>query len=126
MDETNVGKEDLTMRLFSQVNWCRCKNWHDPMEWSMDDWAVAMAGEAGELCNVVKKLTRADQGIAGNKETRAELLQQFGEEIADVYTYLDLLAQRQGLDMQDLVVKKFNKVSERNGFSEKFGEQFHD
>ncbi len=36
-----------------------------------------------------------------------------GKEIADVVTYLDLLAQRVGLNLSDILVQKFNEVSDR-------------
>lgn len=36
-----------------------------------------------------------------------------GKEIADVVTYLDLLATRLGLSLGDIVAQKFNEVSDR-------------
>lgn len=38
-----------------------------------------------------------------------------GKEIADVVTFCDLLATRYGLNLGDLILNKFNEVSERVG-----------
>ena len=75
---------------------------HD--SWSLTDWALAFIGEAGEICNEVKKLRREDG--TGSKEKLAM-------EIADAFTYLDLLAARAGIDIWPAVVAKFNAVSEK-------------
>lgn len=42
-----------------------------------------------------------------------------GEELADVFLYLDLLAGYYGVDLPAAIVKKFNKVSEKQGFPER-------
>jgi NTP pyrophosphatase (non-canonical NTP hydrolase) len=78
-----------------------------------------MAGEAGELCNVVKKLNRERDGLPGNRLTADELRAELRKEIADVYLYLDLLAQREGIDMAEAIREKFNEVSEKNGFPDR-------
>jgi NTP pyrophosphatase (non-canonical NTP hydrolase) len=105
----------------SVVSFARALRWHPKGldSWSLSDWAVALAGEAGELCNVVKKLNRVRDSLVGNKETPEELQAALGEEIADVYIYLDLFARRAGLNLEDVIRKKFNAVSERNGFPER-------
>jgi NTP pyrophosphatase (non-canonical NTP hydrolase) len=73
--------------------------------WSPTDWATALAGEVGELCNLIKKMRRGD----------AIPLQSVSDEIADVAIYLDLLAARLGINLEEAVVKKFNEVSEKIG-----------
>lgn len=50
--------------------------------------AVELAGEAGELANVVKKLERERLGLPGSRET----VEHLAEELADVFICLDLLA----------------------------------
>jgi NTP pyrophosphatase (non-canonical NTP hydrolase) len=74
---------------FAAVNLARCLRWHPRGlgEWSIADWTVAMAGEVGEVCEVVAippplRIT-----------SWRELLQ---NEIGDVFAYLDLLAQAAG------------------------------
>jgi len=78
-----------------------------------------MAGEAGELlevllpllaktggiCNLTKKLQRGDEVD----------LEEVGKEIADVVIYADLLSHRLGIDLSDAVRAKFNEVSKRVG-----------
>jgi NTP pyrophosphatase (non-canonical NTP hydrolase) len=105
----------------SATNLTRCLRWHPDgiKSWSLSDWAVAVSGEVGELCNVVKKLNRERDGLKGNKESMSELQTALWKEVADVYLYLDLFAQAAGMDLQTAIVQKFNEVSERNGFSER-------
>lgn len=94
-------------------------------QWSINEWAVAMAGEAGEICNAVKKLNRVESEVANLNEpgrqieTREVALAKIGAEIADTVIYLDLLAQRCGLTLGDEVARKFNTTSERYGFPER-------
>jgi NTP pyrophosphatase (non-canonical NTP hydrolase) len=106
-------------RHLSQTNLKRCLLWHPNglEEWSISDWAVAAAGEMGEVCDAVKKMNRARDGLQG-KTSDAEAV---GKEIADTVIYLDLLAQRLGFDLADLVEQKFNEVSDREGFDIKLG-----
>jgi NTP pyrophosphatase (non-canonical NTP hydrolase) len=103
------------------INRARSLQWHKgPLtNWSLSDWAVAFAGEAGELCNVVKKLNRVRDGLVGNRESNDTLCVMLRAEIADCYLYLDLFAQAAGVSLAEAVRDKFNAVSERNGFAEK-------
>ena len=118
----------LTFHRLSQANLSRAKRWHKGGldEWSVSDWAVAMAGEAGEACNAIKKLRRVEENIANLSEsadrqlsTRAEAIAAIGAELADTAIYLDLLAQRLGLNLAEEIIAKFNKVSERYEFPER-------
>ena len=52
-------------------------------------------------------------------ETRAQLLAQLGEELADVITDLFLLASAAGIDLEAQARAKFNAVSERHGFPQR-------
>jgi NTP pyrophosphatase (non-canonical NTP hydrolase) len=62
-----------------------------------------MAGECGEVCNLIKKLRRGE----------SVPLIEIGDELADVVIYCDLLAARLKIDLGDAVVRKFNEVSDR-------------
>jgi NTP pyrophosphatase (non-canonical NTP hydrolase) len=57
--------------------------------------ALEVADEAGELCGAVKKLLRAQRGIAGSTLT----LQDVADEIGDTVISLDLLANELGIDL---------------------------
>lgn len=105
----------------TRKNTSRAKDWHGEQQWSLLEWSGAMCGEAGEIANTAKKLRRLEQAInpeskGGNTaETRAALLEALGEEIADTFLYLNLLAAEAGVDMWHVIQSKFNQVSERDG-----------
>jgi NTP pyrophosphatase (non-canonical NTP hydrolase) len=86
-------------------------------QWSISQWAVAMAGEAGEVCNAVKKLNRIEEQVANLNEPgrriedRAAAIAKIGDEIADTVIYLDLLAQRCGLNLGDLIPPRRRRSS---------------
>lgn len=107
----------------STINMVRALRWHpEGLEsWSLSDWGIALMGEAGEMCNVVKKLNRIRDGLVGNKshEDHETLTGMLGDEIADVFIYLDLFARRAGFNLEDVVKRKFNATSERVGFPER-------
>jgi NTP pyrophosphatase (non-canonical NTP hydrolase) len=111
----------LNLDQIREQNVARANKWHGGSfkDWSLSDWAVAMAGEAGEVCDVIKKLNRIRDGLAGNKLTEAELNVELGKEIADTFLYLDLLAARANINMSYCIRQKFNEVSEREGFDQK-------
>ncbi len=113
-----------TFRSISDTNLRRAERWHKGglEEWTVLEWAGAMAGEAGEAANVAKKLRRFDQGIHAAttyKMKRAELVAKLASEIAGTFMYLDLLAQREGIDLRRAIIDEFNRVSEREGFPER-------
>jgi NTP pyrophosphatase (non-canonical NTP hydrolase) len=114
-----------TFEEISQINRDRSKQWHSTgsageSNWSVSDWGVAMAGEAGEVCDAIKKLNRRRDGITmGVTRSQEELTIDIGKEIADTFLYLDLLAERLGLNMEDCIVQKFNEVSDKYGFPQK-------
>lgn len=74
------------------------------VNWEGKDWALAMIGEAGEVCNAVKKFNR------DRRDSSA-----IASEIADVVTYCDLLAAYYGIDLEAALRSKFNEVSVRRG-----------
>jgi len=107
----------------SKINLERALIWHKGglNEWSVTDWSNATAGEMGELCNAIKKLRRVEDGISQAKgpHTREEALRDIATEIGDVYLYLDLVAQRLGIDIETAIRDTFNRVSVREGFPQK-------
>lgn len=104
-----------------KANLSRCARWHPAGigSWSLSDWAVAAAGEMGEVCNVVKKLNRVRDGLTGNSATADELRQALADELADTLIYIDLMAASTGIDLAEAVRSKFNRVSEKNAFPER-------
>jgi NTP pyrophosphatase (non-canonical NTP hydrolase) len=111
----------LSFVALAEVNITRCRRWHDPEGWSPQMWGLAAAGEMGECANALKKLYRHDEGIqqAADSKDRAVLLQNVATEIGDTVVYLDLLAQRLGLRLEDCVRDTFNRISVRESFPER-------
>ena len=60
----------MNLRKFSALNLERCVSAngfsHQLADWSEAEWTNAMAGEAGEACNLTKKIIRHRDGTAGN------------------------------------------------------------
>ena len=107
---------------FSERNRKRCESPngfnHKLSDWSGSDWMTAIVGELGEAANVLKKLNRVRDGIPGNKETPAQLGEMLRLELADAYIYLDLFAQREGIDLEAAVLEKFAITSYKIGYRE--------
>jgi hypothetical protein len=90
----------------------QCENW----TWS--DWAVAIMGEFGEFCNELKKHNRGDyddEPLGDAELLDKEVLEKMHNELADTFSYLDILAAKLGFTEVHLV-KKWNEISERIGY----------
>lgn len=115
---------ELSFARLSDVNLQRCERWHPNgiESWSVSDWLMAMAGEAGEACNAGKKFRRLEDKLVGNHQYATDVeqaLAEIGKELADTVIYADLVAQRLGLNLGSLIIEKFNEVSVRNNFPER-------
>lgn len=108
-DEKLTGRPPtLTFEALADANEARCESeafGHSIRDWSPTDWGCALAGEAGEACNKLKKLHRGDD-ITANE---------IAEELADVVIYADLTAQRLGIALGTAVRDKFNAKSQEVG-----------
>lgn len=80
----------------------------DGSDWTPAQWCQAVMGELGEYANIRKKFERGDID-------ETEFLRLARKELADVQTYLDLLAYRLGIDLGEATIEKFNEVSARVG-----------
>lgn len=89
----------------------------DGSDWSPAQWLQAVIGELGEYANIRKKYERGDI-------TLEEFEVEAGKELADVQTYLDILASRcldsregvahpTGVNLGVATATKFNEVSDR-------------
>lgn len=110
----------MTFKEFSAINRRRCEErtgfGHLLGSWSLSDWMTACLGELGEAANVAKKLNRVRDGIVGNDKTPDELRAALSDELADAFIYLDLMAQSQGIDLEQAVLSKFDKTSDKIGW----------
>ena len=121
-----MSTQGLNLQTLRDASVKRCEESFTSCQgWSPADWSNAMAGEAGELlevllpliiktntvCNLTKKVQRGDDMS----------LEEIGKEIADVVIYADLLSHRLGIDLSDAVRQKFDEVSGRVGSNIKLG-----
>lgn len=111
----------LNFEELREANVARCNSRafnHTLNEWPPTEWTNAIAGEAGEACNVTKKMKRGDygppftvDGLPVNGGWESDL----GKELADIIIYVDLCAARCGIDLGQVIRDKFNEVSDRVG-----------
>ena len=94
--------------LFKNARGERAHASEDGSDWSRADWLEAATGELGEYANISKKFRRGDINEVEFKEAARK-------ELADVVTYLDILAYRLGINLGDAIREKFNSVSNRVG-----------
>lgn len=110
----------MNFQEFSKMNRQRCESQcgfnHALDSWSLSDWFTATVGELGEAANIAKKLNRVRDGIPGNDLTPEQLREALADEIADTFIYLDLLAQSEGICLEDAVLTKFNRTSAKIGY----------
>lgn len=122
-DENSLpSPKELTFDEFSVINLRRCESPkgfnHELHSWTLADWFTAALGELGEAANVAKKLKRIQDGIQGNKETETEraLLEKLRQELADTFSYLDLLVQSTGFCLGDFLMDVFDAKSKEIGY----------
>lgn len=102
-------EDHLTFQALRAANVERCNSGafnHTLEEWPPIAYACALAGEVGEACNLIKKMYR---GLESDDVATEEV----EDELADAQCYLDLLAARLEINLQQAVISKFNRVSER-------------
>ncbi len=71
---------------------------------------LGLAGEAGEVANIVKKIQR-DHGGVINDEIRLKLQ----DELGDVLWYISACADELGLTLTEIAAYNVNKLSKRHG-----------
>jgi len=98
------GGQKINFDQLRKANVARYKDYPCD-DWTLTDWGCCLAGEVGELCNLLKKLK------LGKPIDRAEI----AKEIADAIIYADILAEKLGFDLGQIVRDKFNEVSTRVG-----------
>jgi NTP pyrophosphatase (non-canonical NTP hydrolase) len=112
----------LTFENFRAKNISRMRRWHSiaTEPWNGADWGNALAGEVGEACNIIKKIRRIETGTPGRKNKGKEYyLKALAHELADVYCYLDIVADYYDIELPAAIVEKFNLISDELGFPER-------
>jgi NTP pyrophosphatase (non-canonical NTP hydrolase) len=102
------GANVRRLPLFQDANGRPAHARRDGSDWSPADWMTALTGEVGEAANIIKKVRRGDFPLNDAREI-------LGDELADIMIYLDLLAFQCGIDLEEAVIRKFNKVSDKQG-----------
>jgi NTP pyrophosphatase (non-canonical NTP hydrolase) len=120
----DAPREDAPgLRDVFAVNLARCVSqdgFNHPLDsWSIAEWTNAIAGEAGEACNIAKKLIRFRDQVRGNTKpgdtNEVDLRHRLALELADVVIYCDLTARALGVDLEAVTVEAFNRKSEQLG-----------
>lgn len=105
--------DGLTFDLLRTVNAMRQREWDKEGGIDLAYRGNELAGEVGELCNIIKKLERERRGIRGSRATR----EQAADELADVIICSDLIGMQLEVDLSEALVRKFNATSEKYGLS---------
>lgn len=103
----SVLREANTKRLplFKNKQGEKCHS-HNGSDWTLLQWWQAIIGEVGEYANTRKKFQRGDI-----REDEYRSLA--GEELADIFTYIDLTAFRCGLELSSILpVSDFNSLTD--------------
>ena len=85
-------------------------------------WTTALAGEVGELCNMIKKMQRVERGgmDGGSSYTAKDITKDMlKEEIGGIAIYLDLLASLLDISLEDAIVDTFNSKSAKYNFPQR-------
>lgn len=105
----------LTFDQLANANSLRAPEWGGPPA-SLEFKAIELGGEAGEALNKIKKFLRHELGCVGGVDletTREEV----ADELGDVVICADLLATKLGIDLGRATTRKFNKTSDKHGFT---------
>jgi NTP pyrophosphatase (non-canonical NTP hydrolase) len=88
-----------------------CQTAHYPRRMSNLEYpTLGLAGEAGEVANIVKKIQR-DHGGVINDEIRTKLK----DELGDVLWYISACADELGISLDDIAAFNVNKLAKRHG-----------
>lgn len=82
-------------------------------------WTTALAGEVGELCNMIKKIQRVEKGgiDGGSSYTAKDITKEMlKEEIGGIAIYLDLLASLLDISLEEAIIDTFNSKSAKYNF----------
>lgn len=102
------GGNKARLPEFKNAKGERAHSKDDGSDWTPAQWLQAVTGELGEYANLRKKYERGDM----DEDTfRSEA----ADELADIVTYLDILAFQLGIDLGRATMDKFNRVSKRVG-----------
>lgn len=115
----------MNINDFQKLNKQRGQRWHqgDLSQWTILEWAGAMAGEAGETCNAAKKIRRLNLHLpnreAGIPSTDIDKLRKHvAKEASDTIIYAFLVLSCVEADAEETIREVFNQKSSEYGFPE--------
>lgn len=103
----------MDLQELRNANLKRHVEWAKGVDVPLSFRGLELAGEAGEVCNELKKIERTRLGMVGGKIGTDALM----EELADVLVCVDLIAMDLGIDLSEALRAKFNKTSEKYGLA---------
>lgn len=106
----------MIYQTLQEANAARQKEWDAGNQLSLAYRGNELAGEAGEACNVIKKLERERLGIRGSRAT----VQDLADELGDVIICAYLIAMHARIDLDSAVQDKFNATSEKYGLATRY------
>lgn len=110
------SKEGFDLQKFSELSMQRnVEGFKCDERFPITFFTTGLAGEVGELCNMIKKTDRVRLGsIDGGTSYKAKDItkQKLAEEIGGIFIYLDLIASLLCIDMETAIVETFNSKSE--------------
>lgn len=110
--------DDLSLSELRDANIRRANEFIPMSKWTLDQRLTELVEEVGELAGRLKRLNRMDEGMYHRSDvSRADLMEQMADELADVQITLDLFGAKAGIDLACAVRKKFNKTSAKHGLS---------
>ena len=104
--------DDLKIADLQYMNGIRDQMWDPNKQITIEFRGTELAGEAGEACNIMKKLARERMGLKGSRATEQELL----DELADTVICCALAANHIRGDLAAAIRRKFNETSTKQGF----------
>lgn len=118
-----VDAAPITLRQFQVANERRVPAFGASLQQrSLMEWCCELAEEAGEVCGVAKKLARASHPTDPTKDITGKprkKMSDLADEIGDVVTVAAIVASRAGIDFEQAVKVKWNKVSEGVNWKER-------
>ena len=98
----------LTLKEYQERNIAHsAKAFPECKDWVITDWTNAIAGEAGEACNIAKKVRRGDFTIS---EAKKAIL----KELADTMCYCSILMSVMRADIEEVVNDKYDEIVVRH------------
>lgn len=102
----------LTFEKFQQVNYSRAIKAFPAQCLEIGFLSLAIAGESGELANIIKKHFRGDFDDVLSESLKSKMV----NEAADIITYCDLFISHMKRDTERELKAKWNEVSLRRNY----------